>query len=139
MQAIKMKNTVYTELTEAISNHTRQLDRRYDYQIKNLLNEEFMHEVGDAGGQLTGYLINGQLQKAEAIFYRKDGQTKRTFYYMENMLVQVKEIELSYNYHINEAEFQKDTSIEAFSGVFFFQYGKLIDEKRKVFLIITQQ
>ncbi|MBR9921716.1 MAG: hypothetical protein GYB31_12830 [Bacteroidetes bacterium] len=111
-----------------IDEHCAYLDNQFDYRIKTLLNEEFMQQMTDGGGQLTGYIYDRELEKAETIYYFTNGRLERTFYYRENALVYVSEKELTYPYNMEENAFQYDKPETVAVAGYYFDLGILIHQ-----------
>lgn len=112
-----------------IQEAVRQLDRRTDFRIQTLLNEEFMQEVTDGGGQLTGYLSDGEVQKVETKVFLSNGQAQVVYYYKENQLIFVREKEFQYSYDADAGTFNYNEIEVLYEGTFSFQNGILLFEE----------
>ncbi|MCB0705173.1 MAG: hypothetical protein KDC34_07675 [Saprospiraceae bacterium] len=109
-----------------IQNHCRMLDRRFDYQIVSLLNEEFMQQMTDGGGQLTAYLYDGEVHKIETLIYLSNGRITRMYYYRDDMLVLVREKEEHYLYDADTNQFNYAQTEVAHAGEFTIYEGNII-------------
>ena len=99
------------------------------YQTKTLTNEQFLENMTDNGGELTGYFKKGQIMKITervGISY-----CIRTFdyYFWSGELIFVYEKEEDFPYVDSTASFDYTTLELAFEGRYYFDKGKLIDTK----------
>ena len=97
------------------------------YKTKNLINEQFLEQMTDGGGELTGYLKDGKICKIiERIGI---SYCVRTFeyYFWDRQLIFVYEQELDPLFNNSTATFDWTRTSLAFEGHYYFDKGKLIE------------
>lgn len=94
---------------------------------KVLKNEEFLDNVPDGGGALTGFHKGDQIKKITTWVGLSYGNTKLEFYFSNNELIFVYEETNSFVYDKKREKFRMDTTERSFEGRYYFSKNKLLD------------
>ena len=99
------------------------------YQTKTLTNEQFLEQMTDGGGELTGYFKNGQIKKIIELVGVSYCVRTFEYYFWDGELIFVYEKEEDFPYidSIGALDFSK---LElAFEGRYYFDSGVIIEVK----------
>lgn len=105
----------------------KEVEATDDYQIITLENEEFLEQMTDGGGTLTGYFDDDELVKMKLQLFLSYGVIKFDYYFSENDLFYVKEIFEQYAYDTETDKVNPSVMERTFSGSYVFKNGELID------------
>ena len=123
------------ELDPGTQAHIREVvsaaDAEKSYQVKTLDNDYFVshRDVTDGGQELTGYFINGQIQKIAYSVGLSFGLQKYLYYFERGELVYVSAEEDDYPATNEGLDYEKTEPV--FSGEYFFLNGKLLKTNAK--------
>jgi len=92
-----------------------------------LNNEEFLDQVPDGGGQLTGFYKAGQIRKIVRWLGLSNGNEIFEFYFKNDQLIFVYEEFHSFVYDDKKQVLRFDTTEKSFMGRYYFSDNKLID------------
>ena len=120
-------NSVIQSKYKKIQKIVAKIDKTKFKDSVHLENEEFMKNMTDGGGSLTGYFQNGKLTRLDEWYGLSWGVLQVSYYFDNNDLVFVNE---------KEDHFYVDDSIGIdpfrfdgqFRGEYYFAKGKLFDE-----------
>ncbi len=94
-----------------------------------LENEEFMEDLTDGGGELTGYYKNGQIRKIRQWIGLSYGNEIKEFYFRNGKLIFVYEQFNSFPFDEKKGELIHSSTKTTFEGRYYFNNDKLIDRK----------
>lgn len=95
----------------------------------SLSDEEFLENIPDGGGELTGYYKNGELVKLTEWIGLSYGNSTREFYFKRGRLFFV--FEQFASFIQNEEGLDKSQTKTTFEGRYYIHQGRLIDKKIK--------
>lgn len=107
----------------AVDRRVQQIDAAKDYEIRTLENEEFLERMTDGGGDLTGFVKNGQLVK---IFMRVGVSSCvyiTEYYFDRSKLVFVQEQGLEFAYVDSTASFDPEVQTVTMLNRYYFRNG----------------
>jgi hypothetical protein len=107
----------------AVDRRVQQIDAAKDYEIRTLENEEFLAQMTDGGGDLTGFVKNGQLVK---IFMRVGVSSCvyiTEYYFDRSKLVFVQEQGLEFAYVDSTASFDPGVQAVTMLNRYYFRNG----------------
>lgn len=96
---------------------------------QTLKNEEFMTQMTDGGGELTGYFKNGQIQKITREIGLSHGIETYDYYFTNGQLTFVYELLNGFVYNENTSKFDYTKTKINFIGRYYFRENKLIDSE----------
>ncbi|HRD54555.1 MAG TPA: hypothetical protein PKY96_18090 [Flavobacteriales bacterium] len=110
----------------AVDRRVQEIDAAKDYEIRTLENEEFLEQMTDGGGDLTGLFGSGRLVKIiERIGF--SSCVNITEYYFENsQLVFVSSQGLEFAYVDSTASFDLDVQDVTMEARFYFHENNLV-------------
>jgi hypothetical protein len=119
-----------TELIKVIRNDFQAISHDSTLKKKTLENEEFLKNMPDGGGELTGYYKNESIVKIVEWIGLSYGNRTREFYFRRGQLFFVYEKFESFarNDTTGETDFSKSPMI-TFEGRYYFNNNKLIEQK----------
>lgn len=91
-----------------------------------LTDEEFLDQIPDGGGELTGFYKTGELKKIKSWIGLSSGNAVFEFYFKDGKLIFVYEQFYSFVYDKKQEELRLDTTERTFEGRYYFADGKLI-------------
>ena len=110
---------------EKIIEQVEKINQENDYRKVILRNEEFMENMTDGGGELTGFYRNNIISKTYQTIGISYGIYFVEYYYDDNKLIFVSEKFEQYSYDsLNTLDYSKTTT--AFKGLYYFDSGKII-------------
>jgi len=107
------------------------INRDTTYSTLTLNNEEFLEQMTDGGGQLTGYFKYQNIDKIHERIGLSYGVLTREYYLEEGQLIFVFEKEDTFPYVDSLAALDYTKTETAFEGRYYFDNGKLIKTKIK--------
>jgi hypothetical protein len=119
----------YFDDTIRIKEIQEYVTRMDKYKFKDSLeleNEDFMENMTDGGGSLTGYFKNGELLKIKDWVGLSYGVMQHSFYFNEGQLVFVYETE-DYFYVSDSSGIDLSKFGQHFRGDYYFANNKLVD------------
>jgi len=106
-----------------VDRRVQEIDAAKDYEIKTLENEEFLEQMTDGGGHLTGFLKDGQLVKMESWVGFSSCVNITEFYFDRGQLVFVQEQGLEFAYVDSTASFDPDLQAVTMVNRLYFSKG----------------
>lgn len=116
-----------TKLIEQIEKEFKAINSDTTLKKVVLNNEEFLDQMTDGGGQLTGLYKAGQIKKIVRWIGLSNGNEIFEFYFENNKLIFVHEQFNSFLYDEKKQAFLFDTTEKTFDGRYYFVDNKLID------------
>ena len=111
----------------AIRQEFTAINNDHSMQVKELENEEMPDAQTDGGSSLKGYYKGPELKKVVSWIGLSNGNWITEFYFKANRLIFVYARFKSFPYNEQLNEVRKDTTIETFSGRYYFNNDQLID------------
>jgi hypothetical protein len=105
----------------------KRINAAKSFTVITLENEEFLTQTTDAGGELTGYFKNDQIQKITRRIGYSYGIETYDYYFENGELIFVYEILDGFIYKEATAEFDHRRTARNFTGRYYFKGNKLID------------
>ncbi|QJB31293.1 hypothetical protein HF329_08245 [Chitinophaga oryzae] len=105
----------------------QQINRDSTLKQVTLNNEEWMTEMSDGGGSLTGYYKNKTLVKAVRWIGYSSGVEIVEFYFKDNKLLFVYEQSDLFFYDEKKGMLRTDSLVRNFEGRYYFSGKKMID------------
>lgn len=128
---INASGNVYSQDTKAlIENIKEEIESIHlDTALKSvtLQNEEFLQNMTDGGGELTGFYKGKQIYRIYRSIGISYGVGLSEFYYRKNKLIFIREKFNSYVYDSLSQNFDYTKLNTTYSGKFYFSNGNLID------------
>jgi hypothetical protein len=113
------------EIVEKIIEQVDNINKEKDFRKVTLRNEEFMENMTDGGGEMTGFYKNGVISKVYQRIGVSYGIYFIEYYYEDNMLIFVTEKFDQYAYDsLNSIDYSKTENI--LKGLYYFDSGKVI-------------
>lgn len=111
----------------SIFERAKQLEKKKGYETVELKNEEFLDQMGEGGGSLTGYFQKEDLVKMEARIFTSLGIQAFHFYFTEGDLFLINETfeQFRYNPEIDKIDHSKTE--KTFNGNYIFRNNQLIE------------
>ncbi|NML39498.1 hypothetical protein HHL17_20015 [Chitinophaga sp. G-6-1-13] len=106
----------------------QQINRDSALKQVTLTNEEWMEQMTDGGGSLTGYYKNKQLVKAVRWIGYSSGVEVVEFYFKNNELIFVYEQYDIFYYDEKKGVLRTDSLERNFEGRYYFSGKKMIDQ-----------
>ena len=97
------------------------------YKKVTLENEEFLENMTDGGGELTGFFKGGQIKKIYRWVGLSNGNEITEFYFKNGQLIFVYEKFNSFVYDNKKEELDHSKTETTFEGRYYFNNKKLID------------
>ena len=104
----------------------KQINKDSSYRTKILDNEQFLEEIPDGGGQLTGYFKNGQLVKIVEFIGFSSCINITEYYLKDNKLIFIYIKGKEFKYVDSLATFNRNLQSLTMECRFYFQNDKLI-------------
>ncbi|MEO7210541.1 MAG: hypothetical protein ABIY35_06330 [Chitinophagaceae bacterium] len=104
-----------------------QINKDCGYTIKILDNEEFMGQITDGGGQVTGYFKKGQLVKIDEFIGLSSCVNTTTYYLKDNKLIFVYTQGKEFQYVDSIATFNSSIQTVTMECRFYFENDKMIE------------
>jgi hypothetical protein len=117
------------ELIKVIRKDFRAINNDTTLKKKTLQNEEFLDNMTDGGGELTGYYKNNGLVKIVEWIGLSYGNMTREFYFSKSQLFFVYEKFESFARDDTTGEADLSTTKKTFEGRYYFNNNKLIQHK----------
>lgn len=92
-----------------------------------LENEEFLENMTDGGGELTGYFKKGQIKRVRQWVGLSNGNETTEFYFKNGHLIFVYEKFASFIFDPKTEQFDHTKTETTFEGRYYFHNNKLID------------
>ncbi len=109
-----------------IRKYVSEIDKHKLKDSIELENEEFMNNLTDGGGSLTGYFQKGELVKIKEWYGLSWGILQVNFYFKNDILLFVNETEDHFYIDSNGTDHSRSDLI--FRGQYYFNKSKLFDE-----------
>jgi hypothetical protein len=102
----------------------------HDTTLKKVVleNEEFLPDMTDGGGQLSGFYQAGQIRKIVSWVGRSNGNEVCEFYFQDGTLIFVYAQFNSFVYDEKAQTLRLDATEKTFEGRYYFHNGKLIEQ-----------
>lgn len=94
-----------------------------------LENEEFLENMTDGGGEITGYFKKGQIKKVRQWIGLSNGNETTIFYFKNGHLIFVHEKFASFKFDPKTSQLDHTKTETTFEGRYYFHNDKLIDYK----------
>jgi len=114
------------ELMEETSEKVEMIDIDATLKTVTLLNDEFMQEMTDGGGELKGYYRDNLIYHIHQTVGISYGIYLTEYYYSGNKLIFVNEKFNQYYYDTLTTSLDYSKTENAYNGSYFFNNGKLI-------------
>lgn len=114
-----------TSEVKSIQEYVSQIDKQKGMDSLVIENEEFMENMSDGGGSLTGYFFNSKLLQIKEWIGLSYGIRQHNFYFNNNRLVYVREIED--DFYVDNSGTDQARFDQHFKGDYYFTNNKLID------------
>lgn len=118
-----------TERMKAIREEFRAINDDSTLKMVQLQNEEFMDEVTDGGGELTGYYKNGKIRKIRQWIGLSNGNEVKEYYFKNAKLIFVYEQFHSFPYDLEKDRLDRTTTTITFEARYYFSNNQLIEKK----------
>jgi hypothetical protein len=92
-----------------------------------LENEEFLENMTDGGGELSGYFMKGQIKKVRQWVGLSNGNETKEFYFKNGQLIFVYEKFDSFIFNPNKEQLDHTKTETTFEGRYYFNNNKIID------------
>ncbi|WP_343746641.1 hypothetical protein [Chitinophaga sp.] len=119
--------TVAAQNKASIREAVGQINRDSTLKQVSLMNEDWMKEMSDGGGSLTGYYKNKLLVKAVRWIGYSSGVEVVEFYFKNNELIFVYEQSDVFYYDEKKGALRTDSLERNFEGRYYFFRKKMID------------
>ncbi len=110
-------------------------DENNGFETKTLNNAEFLKNMPDGGGQLTGYFADGKIHKITERLGLSYGVMTYEYYFSPTTesddLISVHQKEEKYPVAIDSQNLDYSKTEPAFDGVYYFAGGQLIGSREK--------
>ncbi|MBX2983709.1 MAG: hypothetical protein KF843_13610 [Flavobacteriales bacterium] len=118
-------------VTTAIDRVVQEINQSEDYEVRTLENDEFLEQMTDGGGELTGLMRNGQLVKMiEQVGL--SSCVNVTEYYFENSQLAFISVQGSeFSYIDSTSSFDPRAQDVTMKANFYFHANKLIESELK--------
>jgi hypothetical protein len=102
----------------------------HDTTLKKVVleNEEFLPDMTDGGGQLSGFYQAGQIRKIVSWVGRSNGNEVCEFYFQDGKLIFVYAQFNAFVYDEKQQALRLDATEKTFEGRYYFHDGKLIEQ-----------
>lgn len=107
----------------AVDHLVHEIDAGKDYELRTLENEEFLQQMTDGGGELNGFLKDGQLVKVEAWVGVSSCVYFTAYYFDRGQLVFVQEQGLEFAYVDSTGSFDPAVQNVTMEGRYYFRDG----------------
>lgn len=107
----------------AIDRRVEAIDAVKDYEVRTLVNEEFLEQMTDGGGELTGYLKNGQIVKIVSWVGLSSCIHISEYYFERSKLVFVQEHGYEFAYVDSTGSFDPDVQNLTMVNRYYFRNG----------------
>ncbi|HRH36702.1 MAG TPA: hypothetical protein PK760_00055 [Flavobacteriales bacterium] len=107
----------------AVDRHVHEIDSAKDYEIRTLENEEFLEQMTDGGGELTGMLKNGELLKVDERVGLSSCVEVTEYYFENSQLVFVSAQGLEFAYVDSTGSFDPGVQHVTMEGRFYYRKG----------------
>lgn len=107
----------------AVDRRVQAIDAAKDYETRTLVNEEFMEKMTDGGGELKGFLKDGQLVKMESWVGVSSCVFITKYYFDREQLVFVHLQGLEFAYVDSTGSFDPSTQNVTMEGRFYYRDG----------------
>lgn len=101
------------------------------FEVVTLENEEFLTQMTDGGGKLTGHFMGGQIQKIIRSIGLSSGTEIYKYYFVDGKLIFVDETLNEFIYNESSGKFDYTKTELSFIGSYYFQNNKLLDSETK--------
>jgi hypothetical protein len=118
-------------IINTIKKEIRIIDIDSSKQKVTLENEEFMKDMPDGGGMMTGYFKNEQVRKIYMWVGLSYGTEINEFYFMNNQLMFVYEQFHAFPLVKSSGEFDYTRTEITFDGRYYFYHNKIISKVTK--------
>jgi hypothetical protein len=108
-----------------IQKYVSQISKQKFEDSLELENEEFMENMTDGGGSLTGYFENDKLLRIKEWIGLSYGVTQHNFYFRKDQLVFV--LETEDHFYIDSTGTDHSRFDQHFRGDYYFTNNKLVD------------
>ena len=115
----------------AIGHDVAAINTTKDYKKVILQNEEFLGDMTDGGGELTGYFKNQKIEKITEWIGVSNGVYSTEFYFKNEQLIFVYRKFSVYEYNYAKNEFDWNKKNLAFEGRYYFVNSRAIDKIEK--------
>lgn len=107
----------------AVDRLVQEIDGAKDYEIRTLENEEFLEQMTDGGGELTGYVKNGQIVKIASRVWVSSCAYISEYYFDRSKLVFVQE--QGYEFAYDDSTGSIDPAVQNLTMVnrYYFRNG----------------
>ncbi len=126
LQMSSLSDSSKIALIKNIQNLVQKIDQQNFTDSIELQNEDFMENVTDGGGSLTGYFNNGRLVKMKVRAGLSWGVTQDIYYFKDEKLLYV--LETEDGFHIDSTEIDHSKFDAHFEGNFYFDNNKMFDQ-----------
>lgn len=107
----------------AVDRLVHEIDAGKDYELRTLENEEFLEQMTDGGGELKGYVKNGQLVKMLSWVGVSSCVYITEYYFDHEQLVFVQEQGLEFAYVDSTGSFDPAVQNVTMEGRYYFRDG----------------
>jgi hypothetical protein len=118
-----------SEKYPSLIDRVKEINQDKSLTIVTLENEEFLPQVTDGGGELTGYYKSGQIQKITRRIGLSYGVEIYEYYFTDGKLIFVYETLDGFPYVERSGKFDYTKTERNFIGRYYFKRGKLIDSE----------
>lgn len=112
-----------------VTDRVKQINNDNTFDIVVLENEEFMTEMTDGGGKLTGYFKGGQIQKMTSVIGLSYGIVTFDYYFSSGKLIFIYETMDAFPYLRNSGTFDYTETYRNFIGRYYFSDNRLVDSE----------
>ncbi len=106
-----------------------EINKDTTYALKTLENEQFLNNMTDGGGKLTGYFKDGRLIKVVEQIGLYSCKMTSEYYLKDNLLIFAYLLGEDYIYIDSISKFNYSDLKKVYEGRYYFKNGKLIDKK----------
>lgn len=114
-----------TSQIREIQKYVNQICKQKFKDSLELENEEFMENMTDGGGSLTGYFQDGKLLLIKEWIGLSYGVTQHSFYFNKDRLVYV--LELEDDFYVDSSGTDHSRFDQHFRGNYYFSNNRLVD------------
>ena len=107
----------------AVDRLVHEIDAARDFEVRTLENEEFLEQMTDGGGELKGFLKDGQLVKMESWVGVSSCVYITAYYFDRGQLVFVQEQGLEFAYVDSTGSFDPAVQNVTMEGRYYFRDG----------------
>ena len=116
-----------SDIIDGIRVEFKYINADNDLKKVTLENEEFLENMTDGGGELTGYFNKGQIKKFPQWVDLSNGNKTTEFYFKNGHLIFVYEKFASFPFNTKTEQLDHTKTETTFEGRYYFHNNKLID------------